>query len=222
MENALASVALLAAGSLSGGLVWRWACAPGAPVPSASPRLVRLACGLMWAGLALVYGCSLETVELCLLSLVLVALSLTDLASLTIPNACIVAAVVIRVAYIAMAGLLGLVEPAVLLASSLAGALCTFAPLLLLTLLLDRLLETESMGGGDLKLLSVAGMYVGWLVVPLLTLACLLGLAGSVAKARGQLDALAPFAFGPAIACAFWITLMAARPLGAGFVRWMF
>lgn len=222
MENALASVALLAAGSLSGGLVWRWVCARGVSVPPVSPQLVRLVCGLMWAGLALVYGCGLETVELCLLSLVLVALSLTDLASLTIPNVCIVAAVVIRVAYIDMAGLLGLADPAVLLASSLAGALGTFVPLLLLTLLLDRLLDTESLGGGDLKLLTVAGMYVGWLVVPLLTLACLLGLAGSVTKARGHLDALAPFAFGPAIACAFWTTLMVARPLGMGFVRWMF
>lgn len=222
MENALVSVVLLAAGSLSGDLVWRWACAQGAGVSSASPQLVRLVCGLMWAGLALVYGCGIEAVELCLLSLVLVALSLTDLASLTIPNACIVAAIGIRVAYIATAGLLGLADPATLLIGSLAGALGTFVPLLLLTLLLDHLLDAESLGGGDLKLLSVAGLYVGWLVVPLLTLACLLGLAGSVVKARGKLDALAPFAFGPAIACAFWITLMVAHPLGAGFVRWMF
>ena len=176
----------------------------------------------MWVGLALAYGPCLETIELCLLSLVLVALSLTDLASLTIPNVCIAAAVVIRVTYIAMAGLLGLANPLTLLVGSLAGALCTFVPLLLLTLLLDHLLDTESLGGGDLKLLTAAGMYVGWLVVPLLTLACLLGLAGSVAKAHGRLDALAPFAFGPAIACAFWITLMVARPLEAGFVRWMF
>ena len=222
MESALVSVAFLVAGALGGGLVWRWACAQGGPVPPVSPHLVRLGCGLAWAGLALAYGASLETIELCLLSLVLVTLSLTDLASLTIPNVCIVATVLIRVAYIAMAGALGLENPVSLLVSSLVGALCTFVPLLLATLLMDHLLGTESLGGGDLKLLSVAGMYVGWLVVPMLALACLLGLAGSLAKARGHLDALAPFAFGPAIACSLWITLMVARPLAAGFVRWMF
>lgn len=222
MESVLVCVALLVAGMLSGGPVWRWVCAQSATAPQASLRLVRLACGLMWAGLGLAYGLRLETAELCLLSLLLVALSLTDLASLTIPNACIGAAILIRVSYIALVGLLGIADPVALLVRSLAGGLCTFVPLLLLTLALDRLLGTESLGGGDLKLLSVAGMYVGWLVVPMLTLACLLGLASALAKARGHMDALAPFAFGPAIACSLWIALMVARPLEEGFVRWMF
>ncbi len=221
VQSVLVALGLLAVGFAAGGLAWRWAGACCAAIPPVSPHLARLACGLMWAGLGLVYGPHLETVELCLLALVLVALSLTDLASLTIPNACIVAAVLVRVPYIAFAGLLGKADPAALLVRSLAGGLGTLVSLLVLTVILDRLLGTESLGGGDLKLLAVAGMYVGWMAVPMLALACLLGLAGAFVKAHGRPDALEPFAFGPAIACSLWVALMVA-PLSAGFVRWMF
>ena len=224
MAHPLLAIALFFAGTLAGGPAWLWASSyageGGAPV---SRQKACLASGLMWCGVALAFGPSVETVQLCLLCLVLVALSVSDLSALVIPDACILAAVAIRLGFVASCGALGIADPMQLAASSLVGSACALLPLLILTMVIDHVLGIESMGGGDLKLLAVAGAYVGWRLLPfVLALSCLMGLAGAAVHARGRPDALEPFAFGPAIAFALWVTLLASRPMEAWFVRWVF
>ena len=166
----------------------------------------RACCAFVWGATALRYGASLLAVEIALLCLALLAASLADLAAMVIPNACVAAALGLRVAYVLVAGLFGWEDPTALLRESVAGAIVALVPLLALTYATDRVLDVESMGGGDLKLLAVAGMYVGWRSLPfLLVVACLGGLASSAVRSRGAME---PFPFGPAIAGATWIALM--------------
>ena len=88
-----------------------------------------------------------------------------------------------------------------------ADAVAVIATLVLLTLAMDRLLGRDSMGGGDIKLLGVAALYVGWRqCLMLLPLACCLGLASALLRPSGE--RAGAFPFGPSIALALWVTLL--------------
>ncbi len=188
------------AGALAGLASWSWASAIlRRPL---SGKLLLAACGaLLWVVIVCRFGLSLQAAELCLLSVALLTLSLTDVSELLIPNECVVAAIAIRLTYIVLAPLFGAGDTATLASFSLVGAIAGLVPMLALTLIMDRVLGRESMGGGDIKLLAVGGMFVGWkLLAPLLLVACFGGLATSVLQASTDQEGLQPFPFGPAIA----------------------
>ncbi len=76
-----------------------------------------------------------------------------------------------------------------------------FAALLLLaSVVMDKVLKKESLGGGDIKLLAVIGLYLGFLpTLFCVILACILGLVQALAtgKTRGK-----QIPFGPALSAA--------------------
>lgn len=82
---------------------------------------------------------------------------------------------------------------------------------LLLSLVMDKVLKKESMGGGDIKLFFVVGLYLG-LYGSLfnLILACIFGLLLVVVLKQNKIP------FGPAIAMATYISLL----YGSQFVSW--
>ena len=75
----------------------------------------------------------------------------------------------------------------------------------------------EAMGGGDLKLLFVTGLFFGWKGNLLcLILACIFGIVfGLLAAGRGG-EKDAPIPWGPSIALGAWVTALAGEP----FIRW--
>ena len=93
------------------------------------------------------------------------------------------------------------------------GGLLPGGLLLLFVLLMDKLMKRETMGGGDIKLFAMLGLYAGPAADLVLVLAsCLLGLVfGRVRARRGQ-----PFPFGPAIAAAAVPALL----WGPALVEW--
>lgn len=92
------------------------------------------------------------------------------------------------------------------------GGLAVGGGLLALSLAMDRLLGRETLGGGDVKLLGLTGLYFGWAGnLLLLILSCLLGLVFA-ARRRGR----GPFPFGPAIALAAWPAAL----LGGPVIQW--
>ena len=87
--------------------------------------------------------------------------------------------------------------------------------LLAVSLVMDRLLGRDTLGGGDIKLFAVVGLYLGFIgSLFALMLACVVGLAlQGLLRRRGGERA---FPFGPSIALAAAAMLLYGEPL----VRW--
>lgn len=203
---------------------------------SAQYPLTEAFCAVLYVSILLRYGLTLETLEFAAFASVLLVLSLTDIDDYIIPNTTIIAAIAIRLGYILVGGALGIHDTASLLVASMVNGLIVAVPILLLALVMDHVLGRESLGGGDVKLLFVAGMYFGWQqCLFLLVVACVLGIVFGASRMgdatiplgiedeidapeesvlagqtnlSGQTDpALIPF--GPSIALACWITMLA-------------
>ena len=168
---------------------------------------------LLFAALTLAcferFGVTVEAARDLVFLACLMCLSLVDLDAMIIPDGCLVIA----------AGAWALCAP--FCGVTWAGALCAAAAglvfggaLLLLSLALDKALGKESLGGGDVKLVAVTGLYLGFVgTLFTLVLACVLGLALAPAlrKRAGQ-----AFPFGPALSAAAAAMLL----WGGGAVEW--
>ena len=100
-----------------------------------------------------------------------------------------------------------------------AGALLVFS------IAFEALTGKVGLGGGDLKLVFMAGLYLGLAASVLnLLLSCVLGLVFNLAWARahpqGDPHAPAPraFPFGPAISASVWLTLLFGSPVLAAYL----
>ncbi len=139
---------------------------------SARYPLTELACALMTVLCLLRFDltilCLRNYIFLCCLFL----LTLTDLEDMTIPDGCLIAA---AAAWIAALPFTFKSWPDILF-SVLAGLLYGGA-LLGVSLVMDKLLGRDSLGGGDIKLFAVIGLYLG-MVGTLFTMvfACVIGL----------------------------------------------
>lgn len=130
----------------------------------------------------------------------LFALSMVDIDSMIIPNVFIIIPIGAWAAYIPLAE-----KPLIYLRDGLIAGAVYGVGLLLISLLMDKLLKKESLGGGDIKLFFVMGLYLG-LINGLLALlaSCVFGLIFVLAaKKKNQ-----PFPFGPAISLSTWLTLL--------------
>lgn len=138
----------------------------------------------------------------------LFCLSLVDWERGEIPDGCLAAA---ALAWAAALPLTGSWRDAML---GLGAGFAYGAALLLLSLAMDRLLGRESLGGGDIKLFAVVGLYLGFAgTLFALLLSCVLGLALAALLRRG---AGRPFPFGPAISAAAAGMLL----FGGGLTDW--
>ncbi len=186
---------------------------------SARYPATELLCAIIYVSIFCRYGLTPETVELIAFASVLLVLSLTDLDDYIIPNPTIVVAILIRLVYIAAGGAFGLFDPVAVLVQSLIGGFGIAVPVLVLSLVMDHVLGRDSLGGGDVKLLFVAGLYFGWQqCLLLLIIACVLGIVFGMLGTRVSTDLpdsepaedaephLIPF--GPSIAAACWIIML--------------
>lgn len=158
----------------------------GAKVSARYPA-TELLCAVVYVSIFLRYGLTLETVELLAFASVLLVLSLTDLDEYIIPNETIVVSIAIRLAYLAALWAQGAADPMGLFVSTLVGGFAVAIPVLAIALLMDRVLGRESFGGGDVKLLFVAGLYFGWQqCLFLIIVACVVGIVAGSMGLRGQ------------------------------------
>lgn len=138
---------------------------------------------------------------------VLFLLTLTDLDTMIIPDSCHIIA---AAAWFASAPLL-YTKTEVL--THIAAATVFGGGILLLSLVMDRIMGRETMGGGDIKLLAVTGLYFGFIGTLLtLVLSCVTGLVFNVLHKNKDKE----FPFGPWIAAAAAVVLFAGDPL----IRW--
>ncbi len=142
-------------------------------------------------------------------------LSLVDLEIREIPDGCLIAAVVIWLATLPFLwqGWRGLLL-------HVGAGVAYGVGVLLLSLLMDRLLKKESLGGGDVKLLAVIGLYLGFVqTLFCLLLSCVLGLLQAVLSGKGRGK---QFPFGPALSAAAAVMLFFGGALAGwylGFFR---
>ncbi len=141
----------------------------------------------------------------------LFCLSLVDLECYIIPDGCLLLSAGVWLAALPLAGLSGREIVLHLLAAVGFGG-----GTLLVSLAMDALLGRESLGGGDIKLFAVMGLYLGPAAsLFALVLACVLGLLfQGLRKTLGTDNKLIPF--GPAIAAATALMLL----WGDGLVHW--
>lgn len=182
----------------------------GAPISRRYP-LTELAMGAVYMSVAVRFGVTWETVSVLVLVTCLFCLSLIDLDTLEIPNTALIIPAVVRLAQLVWEhgftrGLWQNIWPALALGGSV----------LVLSLLMDKVLGKESMGGGDIKLLFLLGLFMNFpCCILLIVLSCIVGLV--FAFALGGKKGIA-FPFGPAIALAAWIVLMIGEPVTAWYL----
>ena len=98
--------------------------------------------------------------------------------------------------------------------------------LLLFVLLMEKLLGREAMGGGDIKLLFLTGLFLGWQGNLLcLFVACLAGIVTGLVSARrrgGGEDAAGqehrPIPWGPSIALGAFVAAMVSDQVWAWYL----
>lgn len=168
---------------------------------------------LVFVSLLLRYDLSLRTLEFLLLASVLLACAFADLEEYIIPDRFLVAGIAIRACFILVSG--DIFHEA--LRSLLGGAVA--AALLAVVLALEKILKRDAMGGGDIKLIFLTGLYFGWQQNLLcLILACFAGIlfgAAAMRARKGEADAkLIPW--GPSIAFAAWMTAL----FGQNVLNW--
>lgn len=142
----------------------------------------------------------------------LFTLTITDLDDYIIPDGCIITSTVTWLLY----ALVVRMQPADMFIHLLAG-LVLGASVLGLSLIMDKLLKKETMGGGDIKLLSVCGLVLGPIgALFMLLMACIIGLVFAVITKYRKNNSELQFPFGPSIALA----TVSMYLYGNGLVEW--
>ena len=168
----------------------------------------------VFVSLLLKYDISLQGLEALLLACVLLAASFTDLEGYIIPDRFIMVGIVLFICSEPLASdPLGRAKEAALGGFAVAGGL------LLVSLVIERALRREAMGGGDIKLLFVTGLFLGWRGNLLcLILACIIGIVFALIAAKRRDGARAAIPWGPSIALGAWLTALFGQPL----IDWYF
>ena len=125
-----------------------------------SPRypIIEFLCGLLFAGMAY-YSPTLSIVPLLVFSFVLLVISFIDADTMEIPDGLIIIGAVAGVFFVAG----GFIFPgATSWLDALLGVIAGFAPLLIIDRIVILLLKKDGFGYGDMKLMAMVGLFLGW------------------------------------------------------------
>ncbi|AMJ41747.1 prepilin peptidase [Anaerotignum propionicum] len=168
---------------------------------------------LVFVTLVWKFGLSLDTLMFMVLGLILMAIALVDLETGIIPDGLIIAGILNFVLFTCLKGDIIFLK---LLKGALAG-LAISAPILILSLVMDHFLHKESMGGGDIKLYFIVGLYFSIQVnVLLVLLSCVFGILFTLIfqniRVEDEENPMA-FPFGPSIAMAAMTCVFFGQPI---------
>ena len=164
---------------------------------------------VLYVCLLLRYGLSLQLLTHLVFISCLFTLSLVDLDTQIIPDRFLIIPILFRaVELILTGGFLGLLR-GILPGLIVAGAV------LLFSLIMDKVLKKDTMGGGDIKLLFVIGLFLTFPQMLLMVMiACVVGIV--MASVFMKVSPDTPFPFGPALSLAAVLTLF----FGQSMIRW--
>ena len=161
-----------------------------------------IATGAVYVALLLKYDISLQALQWLIFASVLLCCAFADLEGYIIPDGALLVGAAVRVVYLLVTR-----APAADWIQAALGGFVIGGGLLAVVLIYEKVKKVEAMGGGDLKLLFVTGLYLG-LLGNLLCLfaACVLGILFGIIAAKGNSDT--PFPWGPAISMAAIFTAL--------------
>ena len=139
----------------------------------------------------------------------LYALSVTDLETMLIPNRYLI---IPAVTWCICCFLIPMTKNEILM--HFAAGVAYGGGILCISLIMDRILKRDTMGGGDIKLFAVCGLYLGFIGTLLAVIfACVIGLIFVVARKKKDESGSKEFPFGPSIAVASGLMLLFGQPL---------
>lgn len=159
--------------------------------------LTELCGGLLFLTAAMRFGVSFQTLEYCLLFAALFAVALIDFDTMEIPDGIHLFGIFVFLVFLP-----AYPSPQERLMEGVLGALVFGGGMLAVSLIMDAILKRDSLGGGDIKLFAVLGLFNGvWRGLFHLIISCLTGILVYVlARQKNE------FPFGPAICIAAWVT----------------
>ena len=179
-----------------------------APIPLRYP-LMELLCAAAAAMCAFRFGAGWPAAGAIALTWALVALAFIDLECRLLPDAITLPMLWAGIGFNLAGGFFAALPDAVL------GAMAGYGVLWLVQRAYRRLRGREGLGSGDLKLTAMLGGWLGWEALPGIVFLASLGGIGAGLMKRG------PFAFGPWLALAGWLALVAGDA-GAEAGRFLF
>ncbi|MGB5822448.1 MAG: prepilin peptidase [Proteocatella sp.] len=159
---------------------------------------VELFTGLIAVMVFMVKGFTMISVTVFIVSAILIAITMIDFDTMTIPNGLVVA-------IIPLAVYMALMQSDVSLWSSIIGFFAVSVPMLLLNQVIP-----DSFGGGDVKLIAVCGFMLGWENTLLAMFIAILigGMYAVYLLVSGKSKRGAHIAFGPYICLGVYISML--------------
>lgn len=157
---------------------------------------------VLFAAVLLKFDISLQALEYMIFVCLLMACSFADLEGRIIPDRFIISGLLVRAAFFVI-----LNDPAKVALDDLIGGAGIAGLLLVVVLVFEKIKGIEAMGGGDIKLIFMTGIFLGWKANLLcLFIACIIGIiSGLVLKSE---DGDKMFPWGPSIALAAVICML--------------
>lgn len=175
---------------------------------------VELICGLLTVAVVYHFGLTAQAAWALLFTWVLIALTGIDLDHQLLPDN-------LTLPLLWLGLLVNMSGTFVALADAVAGAAAGYLVLWSVYWAFKLITGKEGMGHGDFKLLAALGAWLGWEQLPLIILlssavGALIGTVGILLKGR---EKQAQIAFGPYLAIAGWIALMAGEQITSGYLQ---
>lgn len=152
---------------------------------------------------------------------ILYLVTVTDIYEQIIPDGAIITAIVVKVFFVIICHFFDFSQNIIYLEKTslweklvglLIDGLSISLPLLILVIIMEKIMKKDAMGGGDIKLLFVTGLYLGWMNnILVMFIACIIGIIiGTIQQRNAQSEAGSKesdseeepfyFPFGPSIA----------------------
>lgn len=157
---------------------------------------------VLFAAVLLKFDISLQALEYMIFMCLLMACSFADLEGRIIPDRFIISGLLVRAAFFVI-----LNDPAKVALDDLIGGAGIAGLLLVVVLVFEKIKGIEAMGGGDIKLIFMTGIFLGWKANLLcLFIACIIGIISGLVLKSGDGDKTFPW--GPSIALAAVICML--------------
>lgn len=149
-----------------------------------SPRymLVELLCGILFIFVYISFGLTLKLIAAFTLTALLIIITFIDIDTQTIPNGLVIFGLAAGLIFV-FTNIVPAEKPGYFknIIDALYGLLAGFVPLFLINLGAKLILKKEGMGGGDMKLMAFAGLFLGLklTIVAMLTAIYLGGIVGA-------------------------------------------